>query len=81
MNEVAELRIVAEHLREERVRFADHGRFQDIVEFRVELPVGQGEIDLPELEPLADEILDEHLGPGRRQHPFHLIVEDSGLAQ
>ena len=64
MNDVAQLRIVAEHLREERLRFADHRRFQDIVEFRVELSVGQGEIDLPQIEPLADKVLDEHPGPG-----------------
>ena len=81
MDEVAQLRIVAEQFGEERVRFADHGRFEDVVEFRVELPVGLGEVDLPQLEPLADEVLDERPRPWGGQHPLDLAVQDRGLVQ
>jgi hypothetical protein len=49
------------------------------VVLRIELIVGDCEINIAEFQPLVGEVLDKPLGLRIAQHPLDLIVQDSRL--
>ena len=81
MDEVIQLAILTKQKREELLRFANHRGFENVVKLRVEPPVGHGEINLPQFEPLADKVLDKRFRFAGGQHSFHLTSKYSWLVQ
>ena len=58
-HETRQAEIILEHVIEKQVRFFDHCCLQHLVELRVEPEVGRGEVDVAQVQPLAEEVLGE----------------------
>ena len=58
-----------------------HRVAQVLVEFRVQLRVGDDARELAQLEPSAGEIIDQRAGPRIAKHAAHLLLQRSGTAQ
>ena len=81
LDEVAHAEVALQQLLEKRFRLARHGHFQQLVELRIEFLVGRGEINLPQLEPLAEEVRGEGAGLRAGEHSLDLRAQDLRFAQ
>lgn len=73
--------VVAQDLLEEAVRFFEHRVLEELVEFRVEDLVRRREVDVAQVEPLAEEVLGQPFCLRIVQQPFHLRAQHRGSAE
>ena len=81
LHEVIGRQVLVEQLAKVAPRLAQHRVFQVLAELRVELAVRVVRRDSPQLQPLAEEILDEPLGPRVRQHAVHFRAQGDRLLE
>ena len=80
-DEIREAEVVLEDLFEEQFGLADHRHLEQVIELGIENVAGFRRVDLPQTEPLADEVLGERRGSGAFEHPFDLMPEHVRLIQ
>ena len=73
--------VVSDKVEEESAGFLEHGRLEQVVELLVQLFVRGGGVNLPQLQPVVGEPLNESAGIGRSQQAFCLRKKHSRIQQ
>ena len=75
------LRSSRHDLGEEQLGLAEHRLAERLVEVGIPLAVGAERLEVPDLEPLAGEVIHQGPGPGIDEHPTDLAGEHLGRPQ
>ncbi|HEY7389962.1 MAG TPA: hypothetical protein VH640_15705 [Bryobacteraceae bacterium] len=59
----------------EQVRFSEKGLAEVVIEIGEDLLIGRGGLQIPQIEPLAEEVLDERVGAAIGEHAPDLLLQ------